>query len=282
MIKFDPRRTPVRPDLAAAWLAGRVEAARFVEGTPYRVIAGRTSVRGSPAFNAPRTSELLYGERFVVYEDRDLWLWGQNQSDGYVGYVRRTALEQRDKEPTHRVAALRSFLFPKPDFKSVPMDHLTLASRLVVTGVENGYAALEGGGFVFAKHLEPVDAVTTDYVATALRLIGTPYLWGGRTTLGFDCSGLVQIVLALAGHPAPRDSDMQAAEVGDALAESPDPARFPFQRGDLVFFPGHVAIMVDRTSVVHATAYSMSVTVEPLATVAERGGGVTVVRRFPT
>ncbi|HYD32084.1 MAG TPA: NlpC/P60 family protein [Azospirillaceae bacterium] len=271
---LDPRRTPFRPDLAAVHLKGRIAAERYVEGVARPVRQGTAALHGQPDAFRPLTSQLLFGEVFTVYEERDGWAWGQNGTDGYVGYVRADALGDTGIPATHAVTALRTFIFPHPDLKTPPMDALSLTSRLAVTGEARGYLELAGGGWVFAKHAAPLSTGEPDYVATAERFLGVPYLWGGRSSLGLDCSGLAQIALAHAGIPAPRDSDMQREEVG-ALIEGQ-----PCRRGDLVFFPGHVGIMLDAERLLHATALVLAVTVEPLSAVADRAGGILAVRRF--
>ncbi len=276
----DPRRTPYRRDLAAAHLKGVVDAPRFAEGTPHRVRVGRAPLRTAP--DLPRaTTEILFGETFTVYDAADGWAWGQNGTDDYVGWVRADALEAGEGEaPTHKVAALSTFLYPLPDMKEPPLGVLPLTAACAVVEERGGFARLACGGWAFAKHLAPVDAVLeTDPVATAERMLGAPYLWGGRTPMGIDCSGLAQIALACAGIAAPRDSDMQRGEVGE-----PVPAGEAPRRGDLVFFPGHVALMRDAATLVHATAFTMTVTVEALEAVIARtdptrGGGLLGVRR---
>lgn len=279
---LDPRRHPVRPDIAAAHLRGRVEADRFVEGEPHRVTAGRATLRGAPDAAARQTSELLYGESFTVYDRLGDWAWGQCGTDGYVGWTPAAALAIGEPaEPTHTVRDLRAFRFPEPDLKTHPLDALPLGARVAVGEEANGFRRLAEGGWIFGAHLAPLGWVEPDPVATAERLLGVPYYWGGRTPWGIDCSGLAQLCFACAGHALPRDSDMQRAEAGELLSK--DGEGVSYTRGDLVFFPGHVGLMVDGERLIHATAHSMTVTVEPLADVAARGGGILAVRRvLPT
>ena len=284
----DPRRHPWRADLAAQGLEGRVPSQRFVAGRPMRVKEGCASLKSAPAECAEQASQVLFGESFTVYDQAGGWAWGQNGTDGYVGYVRAAALAAEVVAPSHRVAALRSYLYPGPTLKRPPLDLLSLSSPVAVAGeAENNYLPLVTGGWMFAGHLVPLDRPAADFVETALRFMGTPYLWGGRSSLGIDCSGLVQIALAAAGLKVPRDSDMQRSETGVPLGPVPaDGAGLEFRRGDIVFFPGHVGIMLDGERLVHATAYVMAVTIEPLAAVISRtdptrGGGLLAVRRLP-
>jgi cell wall-associated NlpC family hydrolase len=270
----DPRINPYRPDLAAAHLEGLVQAERFVEGVPCQLRTGFATVKAQPDFEARQTTQALFGETVTVYEEHDGWVWGQIETDGYVGYLRLDTLWGETPAPTHRVSAIRTFLFPEPDLKSPTLDVLSLTSRVAVSGENNGFAELEQGGWVFMKHLAGLDDVVPDYVATAGRLIGVPYLWGGKTSMGLDCSGLVQIALDAAGLPVPRDSDQQAQAIGEAVADTSG-----LRRGDIVFFPGHVGIMTGPELLLHANAFHMMVTEEPLAEVVARGAQVTGVRR---
>jgi len=274
----DPRRHPHRADLAAAHLKGIVEADRFVEGVPHRVRSGVAGLRGEPDAKARHTSQLLFGETFNVYDTRDGWSWGQCGTDGYVGWTRTQSLSSELFAPTHVVTAVRSFLFPEPDLKTPPRDAIPLGAPVTVLRTVNGYCELAGGGWLYGKHLSTPDALEPDTVATAERLLGVPYLWGGRTPLGIDCSGLAQLALLRAGIPCPRDSDMQRDEVGTLL--SADGAGVAYRRGDLVFFPGHVGLMLDGERLLHATAHTMTVTIEPLDDVAARAGGISAVRRL--
>jgi cell wall-associated NlpC family hydrolase len=183
-------------------------------------------------------------------------------------------------EPTHTVAALRTYLFPAPDLKTPPLDMLSLGAAVTVTGTDGKWSAIAGGGHVYTAHLLAPGAHAADPVDTALRFMEAPYLWGGRTSLGLDCSALVQLALAAAGVACPRDSDQQAAAIGALVAT--DGAGHAFGRGDIVFFPGHVGIMADATDLIHANAFHMRVTREPLADVVRRAGdkGITAVRRL--
>ncbi|MFC7333799.1 NlpC/P60 family protein [Rhodocista pekingensis] len=286
-VSLDPRIHPWRADLAAAHLKGSVTAERFVEGVPCQIRTGFAALTETPDFDGRQSSQLLFGEVFTVYEERDGWVWGQNGTDGYVGYLRLEALDAEVRTPTHTVTALRSYVYPEPDLKTPPLDLLSLESRLSVTGQSGGgrgqqagWLELATGGWIFAGHAAALPAPPADPVDTALRLLGTPYLWGGRTSLGLDCSALVQLALAAAGLPCPRDSDMQAASVGTLV--SPDGRGHAFHRGDLVFFPGHVGIMADADDLIHANAFHMEAVREPLAAVLARAGdkGITAVRRL--
>ena len=279
MKPLDPRLHPYRPDLAGAELTGRVEAPRFVEARPAQVARGVTDLRRAPAPDAPLDSQLLAGEEVGVYELAGGWAWVQNRSDGYVGYVEAAALRDEVLEPTHWIRIPRSFVFPEADMKTPPLDALSMTGRVRVTGETGPYRAIAGGGFVYARHLAPLGDWAEDFVTTALQFLGLPYLWGGKASLGLDCSGLVQLVLAAAGTACPRDSDLQAESLGEARPLGAAPVR-----GDLIYLPGHVAIALDGWRVVHANAHEMLTCIEPLAELVERvtresGRGITAVRR---
>jgi hypothetical protein len=278
MAAFDPRLTPARPDLAASSLRGQVEAARYVDGEICEVVEALAPLRREPAPDAPLDTEALRGERVTVYESNEEgWAWGQLESDGYVGWLPSNALRLPGAEPTHRVIALRTLVFPGPSIKMPPLEPLPFGARVAVKRTEGPFA-ITTSGYLPARHLAPLSHRDADHVAVAERFVGAPYLWGGKTTLGIDCSGLVQIALTARGVPCPRDSDMQEAAVGA-------PARLSdLQRGDLVFWKGHVAIARDRASIVHANAFHMQVEIEPLAEAIERireaGSEITSVRRI--
>lgn len=284
----DPRVTAARPDLADARLRGQVAAARFVEGAPRGVVAPSAPLRRMPAADAPLDTEVLRGEIFTVFEDTaEGWSWGQLATDGYVGYVPTEALRADVPAPTHRVAALRTFVYPGPDMKLPPVAALSFRAGLALDRetVTRGtpYLAIAGGeGWVVAATVEPANAgPLSDFVAAAERFAETAYLWGGRTSLGLDCSALVQLSLAATHVAAPRDTDMQEAALGHPLEGGLGAA---LRRGDLIFWKGHVAIVRDPATIIHASGHHMAVVVEPLAEAAARiaatGGAPTSIRRL--
>jgi cell wall-associated NlpC family hydrolase len=278
---FDPRVTAARPDLAAAQLRGKVNAERFVEGTAKRVVAPTAPVRRHPAHDAPLDTEALFGERVTIYESTDEgWSWGQLELDSYVGWLPTSALAEEGPAVTHRVSTLRSFIFPSADIKRAPLASVSFGSRVFVARTKDGFAITEAGGFIPLRHLAPLEQREPDFVAVAGRFLGTPYLWGGRSSLGLDCSGLVQVALQSAGVACPRDSDMQAG-YGSAVpfAGNADTLR----RGDLVCWKGHIGIVAAPGRLLHANAFHMAVAEEPIAEaidrIAKSGSEVTTVRR---
>jgi cell wall-associated NlpC family hydrolase len=274
----DPRITAARPDLAAASLKGKVEAERFVTGESRLVVETTAPLRRAPRHDAPLDTEALYGERVTVFDiDGEGWAWGQLESDGYVGYLPANALVAPDDAPTHRVIAPRTFLYAQPDIKTPPLAPLSFGSLVAVKREADGFA-LTGRGAIFAKHLAPLAHREPDIAATAQKFLGTPYLWGGKTSLGLDCSALVQLSLAAAGISCPRDSDMQERALG-----APVPLG-QARRGDLVFWKGHVGIVLDAGTLIHANGFHMAVAAEPLAAAIERiaalGTRVSSVKRI--
>ena len=213
MTSFDPRFTPARGDLAAKQLEGKVAAARFVVGEPREIADAQAPLRRLPAPDAPLDTEALKGERVMVYdENEEGWSWGQLAADGYVGWLPTAALRPPGPPPTHRVAALRTLVFPGPSIKLPPAEALSLGCRLAVTRIEGPLAVTASNDYVAACHLEPADTHETDFVAVAEKFVGAPYLWGGKTSLGLDCSALVQVALNACGVPCLRDSDMRSEE----------------------------------------------------------------------
>jgi cell wall-associated NlpC family hydrolase len=283
MPAFDPRLTPARADLAAKHLQGKVEAARFVEGRLYDVVEPQAPLRNAPRPDAPLLTEALKGERVMVYDTNgEGWAWGQCESDGYVGFLPESALALPGAPPTHKVAALRTFVFPGPSIKLPPLEALPLGATLAIARLEDRLAVTHGAGYLPAAHLKPLGEYESDFVAMAERFVGVPYLWGGKTALGLDCSGLVQVALTACGVVCPRDSDMQETALGTPVAMPADLASL--RRGDLLFWKGHVGIVHDRGSLLHANAFHMAAAIEPLAGAVARiragGSEITSVRRI--
>ncbi|MEM7176552.1 MAG: C40 family peptidase [Pseudomonadota bacterium] len=257
-LAFDPRVTPARPDLAAEALRGRVEAARYVTPLCRRVATGTVAMRARPDATAPYDTELLFGEEVALLDTDAGWAWAQSAADGYVGYLPAGALAEAP-QPTHRVTALIARLYARPALKSPPVASLHLGALVGVLDREEDYAQLACGNWIPVDHLCPVDHAAPDWVAVAEGFVGVPYLWGGRSPAGLDCSALVQLARQAAGHRCPRDSDMQSG-LGETVA-----AGAPLCRGDLVFWKGHVGIMLDAGRLLHATAHRMVTQIEPLA-----------------
>lgn len=278
----DRRLTPARPDLAAKHLEGQVTAARFVEGEVFEVSYGVAPVRREPFSGAMLETEALKGERVTVYDrTEEGWAWGQLMTDGYVGWLPDLALYRPAAEPTHKVTALRTFAFHGPSIKLPPAETLPLGARLAIVREDASFAVTQEGWHVPRRHVAPLADVEADFVAVAERFVGTPYLWGGRSSLGIDCSGLVQTALAACGIAAPRDSDMQEGALGTAVSLDEQAA---LKRGDLLFWKGHVAIVRDAVSIVHANAYHMATAIEPtqqaIARIAAAGSSLTAIKRL--
>jgi hypothetical protein len=276
---LDPRITPARPDLAAAHLRGKVKAERFAEGTLQEVITGVAPVRSEPSHGSALLTEALGGESVTIYEtDEEGWAWGQLKSDGYVGWLPAASLLAPGPPPTHKVAALRTLVFPGPSIKLPPVDALPLGAQVSLSREQESFAVTAAGGFVPMRHLSPLATVEPDFVALAERFAGVPYLWGGKSSMGLDCSGLVQVALMACGIKCPRDSDMQESALGKPASLA------GLQSGDLIFWKGHVAIARGRNSLIHANAFHMAVAIEPvadaLARIATAGSQVTSVRRL--
>lgn len=266
--ELDRRRHAVRDDLAALALRGQFVAPRYAAGVVRQVAHPTAPLRREPNPASGLDTEALFGERVTVYEENEGWAWVQLTRDRYVGYMPSAALMNVVAVPTHRVKALGTFIYPVPDIKAPPMLHVPMNAELRVAEWGERFCRLEHGGFAITRHLIERDRAERDYVDVAERFIGTPYLWGGRTRTGIDCSGLVQIAMEAAGETCPRDSDMQMVEVGEEIPVPDDLEGL--QRGDLVFWKGHVGIMADSLMLVHANAHHMAVVAETLPEAADR------------
>ena len=240
-----------------------------------RIAASSVFLRGRPDRSAEVATELIHGEEVAVTFSRADWSEVENLTDGYKGFIDTQALGQAAAPATDRVDVLRSHLYPEPNLKVPPVAALPFLSRVRPGAERNGFVELTTGGWIYARHLVPLDTVQPDFGATARRFVGVPYLWGGRTPLGLDCSALVQLCLATAGIAAPRDTGPQRAALGQRVLGDAPPRPL-----DLIFWPGHVAIMVEGGQVVHANATSMSVAIEPLAAAAARVDVKPEIRRL--
>ena len=278
----DPRLTPARPDLAAKYLEGKVKAARFVEGHQFEIADALAPLREAPSGDAALLTQALKGEHVTIYDrGREGFAWGQLNSDGYVGWVPDRALAKPGAKPTHKVTALSTFAFPGPSIKLPPAETLVMGALVTVLREDGPFAVTRENWYLPRRHLGAIDRFEADFVAVAERFVGTPYLWGGKSNLGIDCSGLVQVALNAAGTGCPRDSDMQEEGLGRALSAAE--AR-RLQRGDLIFWKGHVAIARDAESIVHANAHHMATAVEntgeAIARIKAAGSEITSIKRL--
>ena len=263
----DDRVILARNGVAARSLEGIVPADRYVDTTVRQTVVPSTSLRRAPLGDAEQLNQLLFGELFEVLTEADGWAFGRAVRDGYVGFVEVGALGRQPTTPTHTVRALRTYAFSAPSIKAAPSGLYSINTLIMVEGREGRFLKTSGGWFV-EEHLAPIGQVEADHVNVAERFVGTPYLWGGRESLGLDCSGLVQQALYASGRDCPRDTDQQAA-----LGHPVDAPR----RGDLVFWRGHVAMMTSDEHLIHANAWHMAVVLEPMSEavtrISSRGGG---------
>jgi cell wall-associated NlpC family hydrolase len=257
-MNLDARVTPLRDGIAARSLEGVAAAEVYLDPVPMTCAAPAAAIRRAADGASEQMDQLLFGERFEVLEEEGAWRFGQAVRDGYMGFVEAAALAPGGPAPTHRVAALRTYAFEGPSIKARAIGPYSLNALVTVEAREGRLAKVAGAGWVTVEHLAPIGVVEDDWAAVAERFVGAPYLWGGRESLGLDCSGLVQQALTACGRACPRDADQQE-QMGRAVEAA------EFGRGDLVFWKGHVAIGLDAARIVHANGHHMMTVVEPLA-----------------
>lgn len=256
---LDKRLNVYRSDLADIALKQNIKADKYVSAKKYQVATGLSPLYNAPDQSLPLASQLLYGEYFKVFEIKDGWAWGQSDHDGYVGYCLLNTLTPDLHKNTHHVSALSTHLYSEPNFKSKPVDCLHMMSNVSAIDERQtkGFIPLADGNWVYATH------IAKDYgsnpVSEALKFLYTPYLWGGKSNNGIDCSGLIQTGFAAVGITVPRDSDLQEKQIGITLDDDETP-----QQGDVAFFPGHVGFMIDDMHLLHANAHHMRVSIDPL------------------
>jgi hypothetical protein len=278
----DPRLTPARPDLAAKYLEGKIAAARFVSGEEFEVVEALAPLREAPSSNATLLTQALKGERVTIYDrNGEGFAWGQLNSDGYVGWLPDRALAKPAAAPTHKITSLRTFAFLGPSIKLPPVDTLVMGDLVTVVREDGAFAVTREGWYLSRQLVGGIDRYESDFVAVAERFVGTPYLWGGKSGFGIDCSGLVQVSLNAAGTGCPRDSDMQQ----DGLGRELDPAEARnLRRGDLIFWKGHVAVARDGGTIVHANAHHMLTVIEntseAIARIKAAGSEVAAIKRL--
>jgi cell wall-associated NlpC family hydrolase len=224
---------------------------------PATTVAATAPLRAAPEPGAEQVDQLLFGEGFDVLRTQGDWAYGQAMRDGYPGWLERSALKAGAPAPTHRVAVLRTFAFADPHFKAPVGRALSLNALVCIEAEKDGFAHGRDAGWIAAQHLAPLGTFEADPAAVAERHLGVPYLWGGRDSIGLDCSGLVQQALYACGRACPRNSDQQAA-IGEPVAPH------ALGRSDLVFWRGHVGMMLDPRRILHANVHHMAVAVEPL------------------
>jgi hypothetical protein len=251
-------------------------------GEEFEITDALAPLREAPSSDAMLSTQALKGERVTIYDRNDEgFAWGQLNSDGYVGWLPDRALAKPGPAPTHKIIVLRTFAFPGPSIKLQPIETLVMGTTITVVREDGAFAVTRDGWYLPRPHVGIFDRNADDFVSIAERFAGTPYLWGGKSSLGVDCSGLVQVSLNAAGIGCPRDSDMQQDSLGRELdaAESKK-----LQRGDLIFWKGHVAIARDASTIVHANAHHMATVIEntgdAIARIKAAGSEITAIKRL--
>jgi hypothetical protein len=280
-VKLDKRLHAYRTDLADENLREKIVAEKYVTGHTMEIIVPVTPLHREPSNSGMQVTQAIFGEKITAFEVAGDWIWCQLQNDGYVGYIARSAASPQVTDATHRVSVPKTFMYSKGNIKSQPVVPAYLNAKLEVVDTDGAFSRISNGSFVYSRHLEKLSEPARDFVEVAERFLEVPYYWGGKTSEGLDCSGLVQSSLEACGMPALRDTDMQERQLGRSLLINDLDG---LQRGDLVFWNGHVGIMCDAVSLLHANGFHMMTVKEPLAEAIQRimptAGPVTSIKRF--
>jgi NlpC/P60 family/Bacterial dipeptidyl-peptidase Sh3 domain len=276
MMMLDKRVNAFRADVADEKLKGQIAATHYIK--PMQMGHPIATLHRAPAHDAPQETQILYGEIVDVFDVVEAWAWVQLKRDNYVGYVRREFLSEYIHRPTHKISVPSTLLYPTASIKTQPIKFLPLNAEISVASVSSDFLELATGGFIFANHAAILSQHNSDFVAVAEQFLNTPYLWGGKSYHGIDCSGLVQTALHACGKTCPRDADMQEQYLGQPIA------RENLNRGDLIFWQGHVGLMRDKETLLHASGHQMMVVSEPLQVAEDRtkakGKHITNIKRL--